>query len=174
MTDDRQQPKRLSFLQRVRLLITLKLLLGFLIVSAVVGYVLLQSWIRQLRLEPVQATITMSKLEPCPDGMYSVDIRFSYTIDRVPFRTGKYRDDFRKLCLRKEEAEAILRKYPQGARVEAWFDPKHPKYAILDRSMGTLQKGYLIVVGCFAVIFSIILFLRRRQQRSLPFQGGHD
>jgi len=174
MTDDRQQPRQLTFLQRVRLLVTVKLLLGVLLVSAVVGYVLFQSWIRQLRLEPIQATITASKLEPCPDGMFSVDIRFSYTIDRVPYRTGMYRDDFGKLCLKKEEAEAILRKYPQGAQAEAWFDPEHPKYAVLERSKGTLEMGFLIVVGGFAIILSLILFLRRRRQHPLHLQEGQD
>jgi hypothetical protein len=69
------------------------------------------------------------------------------------------------------KAESILRKHPLGAQAEAWFDPKHPKYAILERSKGAVQKGYLILVGGIAIILTLILFLGRRRQRPFPAQG---
>lgn len=160
MTDTTQQTRRLSFTQRVRLLVTVKLLVAFVLFGVLIGYVLFKSYIRQLRLQAVQATITTSKLEPCPDGMFSVDIRFSYTVDRLPYKSDKYRDDFGKLSLKKNEAEAILNKYPMGAQVEAWFDPEHPKYAVLDRSMGRVQNGFLIVAAGFAVILTLAYLWR--------------
>lgn len=161
-----------SFLQRVRLHATVKLLAAFVLISSLIGYVMFQSFFRQSRLEPVQATIRASRLDPCPDGMFTVDIRFAYTVNRIPYKSDMYRDDFGKLCLKEEEAKAILHQYPVGAQVEAWFDPKHPRYAVLDRSMGTMQKGFLIVTGGFlGILFLAILFSRKSRSRQHDSQS---
>ncbi len=130
MTEVRGISDSSAYLQRVRFVVTLKLLVAFTVLGSLIGYVVFNSYIRQIRLESVQATITTSRLSPCPDGMVSVDIRFSFTVDRLPYNSGKYRDDFGKLCLKKDEAEVILRQYPLGAQVETWFDPEHPRCAV--------------------------------------------
>lgn len=163
MTDADKQSGISSWLQRVRFMVTLKLLVVFVLVGGLIGFVMFQSYFRQHRLESVPAVIRTSRLEPCPDGMFYVDIRFSYTVDRLPFKSDMYRDDFGKLCLKKEEAEAILRHYPLGGQVEASFDPEQPDYAVLDRSMGTFQKGVLTVAGGFAVILSLMFLFRGRR-----------
>ena len=161
METNNQNTSSRSLLKWHAIGIGLKLTLLFGLVASVIGYVVFQSFLRQLRCEPIDATILTAKLEPCPDGMFSVDIRFAYTIERQRFTTGKYRDDFGTMCLKKDEAEEIINQYPQGRQVQAWYDPEHPKYAVLDRSLGMVHKCYLIVMGGFAVILTLAWLFRR-------------
>ena len=163
METEKQNSSKRSLLKWHAIGIGLKLTLMFLLAVSVIGYVVFQSFLRQLRCEPVEATILTAKLEPCPDGLFSVDIRFAYSIDRRRFTTGKYRDDFGKLCLKEDEAREIIDRYPQGKKVQAWYDPEHPKYAVLDRSLGMIHKGFLAIMSGFTVILALVFLWRRKR-----------
>ena len=158
---DDNEPKRRTYLQWVLLGSGLHLGVLFILVAGMMGYIVLQSTLRQTRYEPVQGKILRSIAEPCPDGMFTPVIAFSYTVDRRRYNTGKYRDDFGDVCLNKAEVEQILAQYPPGSTIEAWYDPQQPQLAVIDRSMGMLQYGYLIVMSGFVVIFSLAWWFRR-------------
>lgn len=150
--------KQRTYWQWVRLGLTWQLGVLLIMVSSLLLYVVLQTTLRRLRCEPIQGTIIKSKLKPCEDDLFSVDILFRYTVDRIPYNKGKYRDDFVEQCLSEAEAKAILARYPPGQQVEAWYDPKHPKYAVLDRSMSIFHKVFLGVVGGLVVLSLIVVF----------------
>lgn len=146
--------------------IGLGLHLGILLLAVVglAGFILFQSFLRQSRLEPIQGTILKSVAVPREDGTFSPHIRFSYVVERRRYNTGKYRDGFRPLSLSESEVEAILQRYPHGSTVEAWYDLKYPRYAVLDRSLGPIHYGLMILIGSLVVGGILLLvFIRRRR-----------
>ena len=156
--------KNRTYWQWVR--IGLSLHLGVFLVAFVglAGFILFQSFLRQLRLEPIKGTILKSVAVPRGDETFTPDIWFSYTVDRRKYNGGKYRDGFRPLSLSESEVEAILQRYPHGSTVEAWYDPKYPRYAVLDRSLGPIHYGLMILIGSLVVGGILLLvFIRRRR-----------
>ena len=128
------------------------------------AFILVQSYRRQLRWEAVQGTILKSVAERCEDGLFRPDIRFSYTVNRRRYNDGKYRDDFVHVCYEKVEVDAILSQYPHGAVVDAWYDPRNPSLAVLDRSLGSVHYGLMIVMCCVVVACAFVLFSIRRHR----------
>lgn len=162
--------KQRTYWQWVRVGLTWQIGILLISVSSLLVYVVFQISVRRLRCEPIQATIIKSNLKPCEDGLFSVDIAFRYTVERIPYNKGKYRDDFVEQCLSEPEAKKILARYPPGQKVDAWYDPKQPKYAVLDRSMGMFDKGLLGFTGGLIVLslIVILLFIRRRIAKAPP------
>lgn len=56
--------------------------------SSLLVYVVFQTSVRRLRCEPIQGTIIKSNLKPCENGLFSVDIAFRYTVERIPYNRG--------------------------------------------------------------------------------------
>ncbi len=59
--------------------------------------------------------------------------------------------------LRKRDEDALLLRYPVGARVQVFYDPDQPKVACLEkRGMDSILiiAGY----GCFALTVGILLY----------------
>lgn len=157
--------KRRSYFEWVRIGFAIHVGVLVLLFGGLFGFIVFQSYLRQWRYEPVQATILKSVAEPCEDGMFTPDIQFAYTVDRRRYTGGKYRDDFGRVCLREPEVEEILQRYPQGAVIDVWYDPKNPKLAVIDRSMGWLHYGFLIVLGGFVVMVGLPIWLFKRSRR---------
>ena len=158
------QMKKRSYFEWVRIGFLLHFCVLFLLMAGLIGFIFFQSFLRQMRYEPVQGTILISKAEPCPDGMFTPKITFSYTVDRMTYTTGKYRDDGMQVCLKEAEVNELLARFPQGAVVDTWFDPNHVKLAVLDRSLGIVQKIFLIIVAGFSVILLIAMWFRHREK----------
>lgn len=162
---------RPTYFQWMRLGCALHFGILFVLLPGVIAFAVFQTYMRQLRYEPVQGTVVKSLAEPCEDGMFSPTITFSYTVDRRKYWQGKYRDDFGRMCTKKQKVEALLAQYPPGSTVDAWYDPEAPSLAVIDRSMGMMQYGVLIILGGFSVILALAWWFQRLN-RARAVNGG--
>ena len=154
MTEERRS---LSLLERTKISALVWFMALFVLVAGGVGFLVFNSYFRSRSFEPVSGVIIRSVLQPCDTevGGFHVDIRFSYTVNHRQYSSGRLRNDFGKMCEKKEIIQTLLDQYPVGKQVDAWYDPESPRMAVIDRSLGKPEKLFLAVVGGFLGIFII-------------------
>lgn len=143
------------------------LIIILLLLAGGIGFLVLKSYFRSRSFEPVSGVIIKSVMIPCESevGGFHADIRFSYTVDRREYFDGRFRYDFGKMCERKETVQALIDQYPQGKKVDAWYDPNSPKMAVIDRSLGKPEKVFLAVMGGFLLFFLIVWRMQVANER---------
>ena len=101
------------------------------------------------------------------DGVtYYPDIRFRYQVDDQVHDTGTYRIQQISSSGRSGKLK-IVRQYPVGAEVQAWYDPDDVTMAVLDTSFSFFPVIFLAVgLVMLAIIVGIWVFHLRRSSAS--------
>ena len=101
---------------------------------------------------------------------YKIDIRYQYVADgnlresnRYDFRIGSSSGAAGK--------QAVVNRYPPGARVPCWFDPGDPSEAVLYRGM-SLAYLFGLIPLVFVAIGALLLVWTVRSIRGAAVQGG--
>ena len=135
---------------------------------------------------PVQGEVTHSEVEVNRDSDGSTfypDIRFRYTVDGQIHDTGQYSIQVISSSGRSGK-QKVVRRYPVGSKVEAWYDPDQPEVAVINKSFSFFPVIFL-ALGVIVLGIIIGIWVRRIKggsrgsMSSLPdHQGaesrGHD
>jgi len=156
-----------SFLNRFKIYSTLWIIFHLLLILGIIGFIVFRPTALMWNYQPIDGVIIQSDMESCGgagDGYYPV-VKFSYSIGDRTYLNGDLRRDFARMCHSKQDAVELLKQYPVGTPVDGWYDPDKPRIAVIDRSLGAIQWGFLLVAGGFAAILSFAAFSVRRNQR---------
>lgn len=86
---------------------------------------------------------------------YYPDIHFRYTVGGREYNKGTYHI-YQTGTSGRRGKQKIVQQYPVGADVQAWYDPKDPDTAVIDRSFGIFPVIFLViglaVLGVIVVI----------------------
>jgi hypothetical protein len=96
---------------------------------------------------PVQGEVTHSEVGVNRDGDGSTfypDIRFRYTVDGQKYDTGQYRIQVINSSGRSGK-QKVVRRYPVGSKVEAWYDPDQPEVAVINKSFSFFPVIFLAI-----------------------------
>jgi hypothetical protein len=119
--------------------------LGVFSLFGLAGVSLLRPVLKSRRFKPVTVTITRSEATPVDDGMYKLDLKFTYRIEGVEYSEGRYSD---RIC---ESAStsylALSRAYPVGSTHQAWYDPNDHATAVLNRADNLGVGISLLIIG---------------------------
>lgn len=107
--------------------------------------------------EPVEATIRNSRLER-DENTYRPDIEYEYTVGGETFVNDDLYPGYGYWgSNKKDKHQEIVNKYPEGAVVEAYYDPKDPSTSVLinksmkRRAIGMMAASGLVVVFGFVI-----------------------
>ena len=101
---------------------------------------------------PVEGVVTHSQVEvnTGSDGTtYYPDIHFRYTVAGQTHDTGRYRIQSISSSGRSGK-QKIVRRYPVGSKVQAWYDPDKPQVAVINNSFSFFPVIFL-AIGVIAV-----------------------
>jgi len=82
---------------------------------------------------------------------YSIEIRFSYTINGTAYVSDTYNFDSSSSSGRKGKAK-VVRSFPVGSTQTCWVNPKDPSEAVLSREI----PGIVYIIIPFSSIFMVI------------------
>ncbi|HEU5397561.1 MAG TPA: DUF3592 domain-containing protein [Verrucomicrobiae bacterium] len=126
--------------------------------------------------QPVKATVLSSEVHRWEDSdhdvQYDPQIHYQYS---TPDGTH-LSDQLAPVSLSGSRAwaEAMVRRYPAGAKCDAFFDPANPSQAVLllrysfDPYKDMLQGAFILTSGCFVVVY--LWYAGRR--KIAPADGG--
>ena len=101
---------------------------------------------------------------------YQPIVTYRYTIAGTPYTSNRV-SVITESASRKW-AQSVIDRYPPGASVTAWYDPKHPGNAIVDHH---LAKIPLIMMGIgLAFVLLIVVVAKRAQAQSQSALAGGD
>lgn len=75
---------------------------------------------------------------------YYPDIHFRYTVGGREYNKGTYHIHQTSTGGRRGK-QKIVRQYPVGADVQAWYDPRDPDTAVIDRSFSIFPVIFLVI-----------------------------
>jgi Protein of unknown function (DUF3592) len=106
---------------------------------------------------------------------YSVDVVYTYSVEGRAYQSDRY-GFLGGSSSGRSGKEAVVARYPPGARVSCWFDPAHPEMAVLSREpsaawlVGLIPLLFLIV-GAAGVVWTVRTVRRQRIAASaLPLE----
>lgn len=98
---------------------------------------------------------------------YAVRATYEYSVSERKYKSRQISLGDRQVIKHvKWEAEAEHRKYLEGQEVKVYYDPRHPKDAILDLEMQTLPEWMLVFGHVFVwagLLMGSALFIRSLQ-----------
>jgi Protein of unknown function (DUF3592) len=112
---------------------------------------------------PAPATVLSTDVAATKNGNgsnYRPIVTYQYTVNGVPY-TSQRVSPLTESASRKW-AQSVVARYPTGAAVTAWYDPKHPSNAIIDRHFSTMP---LIIIGVVIVVMMLVAAAAKRAQR---------
>ncbi len=149
-------------------IVSIVLVAALLLLATIIGGYMFLPWFETRGFQAIEGTIAKSEMKSCGEpGMYHEAIRFSYTVDGHKYLNGRLRKDFALMCEGEKKIQEILDQYPVGAKVNAWYNPNVPSVAIIDRSLGTMQKIFLAVFSAFVGFFLLIWWGARNKSKKL-------
>jgi hypothetical protein len=122
---------------------------------------------------PTPATVVASGVgvvQTSKGATYQPTVSYRYTVGGMPYASNRV-SVITESASRKW-AQSVVDRYPQGASVTAWYDPKHPGNAIIDHH---LAKIPLIMMGIGLVfVLLIVVVVKRAQAQSQAALAGGD
>jgi hypothetical protein len=91
---------------------------------------------------------------------YYPEVEYEYDVQGLTYRSTKIL--FVKVNYRREEAQAVVARYPAGGRAVAYFDPANPRMAVLEPGLEGKKGKYAIAGGvgaAFTVAGAAVWFL---------------
>ena len=116
----------------------------------------------------VQGEVTHSEVgvnRSTEGSTFYPDIRFRYTVDGQTHDTGEYRIQVISSSGQSGKQE-IVRRYPVGSKVQAWYDPDKPEVAVIDNSFSFFPVIFL-AIGVIVLGFIIGLWVWHMKGGSL-------
>lgn len=127
------------------------LALGLLITGLALFY--LNRGLSSLRWPSVEALITTSRLDEDSDGMFSVDVTYTYDVNGERYsRTENLTVYFPT----RENAERLQREYPVGGAVVVRYNPSRPSLAVL-RSGVSAKVWLWVTIGTAITALGVAL-----------------
>lgn len=148
------------------------------IVVSYFSYGLALSYIAQIRasraFQPVDATVLSSRVHTGRAGprglaVYSPIISYRYVVQGTTYESTNYAFMGKSPSL--DEALSIVDQYPPGVRVVAYYDPKHPSQAVLDRTEPPLGLPALVIVLLWGFGVAVLVIGFRGRKRREPLRS---
>jgi hypothetical protein len=103
---------------------------------------------------------------------YSVDVVYTYIVDGRSFQSNRY-GFLGGSSSGRSGKEAIVARYPPGARVPCWIDPAHPEQAVLSREPSAewlfgLIPLVFVLIGAGGIVWTLRAGRRQRMAAGLP------
>jgi Protein of unknown function (DUF3592) len=83
-----------------------------------------------------------------------VNIRYRYRVDAKDYEGDRLRSGA-PAAMMQEAAEALVARYPVGAKVNIHYDPKHPSHAVLDGAHQA-SSGLIVAILMFGSIGAVV------------------
>lgn len=151
----------------------------FLAVGAAGGYFLLWRPVAQLLAAQswteTECTVLSSQVATVSgsDGdTYKVDIHYTWTSEGIPHESSRY-DFMIGSSSGTQGKQAIVDRYPPGARVTCFVDPADPSSAVLSRGFSAFYLVGLVPLLFFLVGLTVMVFALR-SGRGTPAVSGID
>jgi hypothetical protein len=122
-----------------------------------------QSWTE------AQCTVLSSQVALAPGSgtTYWVDIHYTYRVNGISHESGRY-DFMTGSSSGTAGKQAVVDRYPPGARVPCWFDPADPSSAVLSRSLSTAYLWGLFPLPFLAVGGGVLWLAFRSRRPAVP------
>jgi hypothetical protein len=114
---------------------------------------------------PTPATVVASGVgvvRTSKGATYQPTVSYRYTVGGTPYISNRVSVITESAS--DKWAQSVVDRYPQGASVTAWYDPKHPGNAIIDHHMARIP---LIMMGIGLVMVLLVLFAAKRGQAQM-------
>ena len=122
---------------------------------------------------PVEGEVTLSDVgvnRSTEGTTFYPDIHFRYTVDGQTHDTGRYRIMVISSSGRSGKQE-VVRRYPVGSKVRAWYDPNKPDVAVIDNSFSFFPAIFL-TIGVIVLGFIIGLWVWRMKGGRLRLESS--
>ena len=132
---------------------------GFLLLMMGVQVAPLATWV------PTPATVVSTAIGTRGNdnsASYQPVVTYRYTVGGTPYLSNRV-SVITESASRKW-AQSVIDRYPPGASVTAWYDPKHPGNAIVDHHMARIP---FIMMGIGLVMVLLVLFAAKRGQAQM-------
>jgi len=86
----------------------------------------------------------------------SVDLRYSYRVAGKDYEAARVRFGGRA-SLTSMAADAMAARYPQGASVDVYYDPKAPSRAVLEPGNSSNKTGLIVFLVVFSMIAAVLV-----------------
>lgn len=149
------------------------------IVVSYFSYGLALSYIAQIRasraFQPVDAAVLSSRVQTGQTGIgarltvYSPIISYRYVVQGTTYESTNYA--FMRNGTSFHEAHSVVDQYPPGARIVAYYDPKHPSQAVLDRTEPPLGLPALVIVLLWGFGVAVLVIGFRGRKRREPLRS---
>jgi uncharacterized protein DUF3592 len=143
------------------------LFLGFLLFLVGIQVKPMLTW------KPTPATVVSSAVGYVKSGngmSWKPVIQYTYSVSGADY--SSYRVAPLEQSASKNWALSISRRFPPGAAIIAWYDPRHPSDAIIDRRFATIP---FIMMGIMvAVLLLFVTVAKRAQAASAAALAGGD
>jgi hypothetical protein len=129
---------------------------GMLLLMMVVQVAPLATWV------PTPATVVSVGLIPVQNHngtSYQPSVTYRYSVNGTQYTSGRVGPLTESAS--RSWAQSVIDRYPQGASVTAWYDPKHPANAIIDHHFARIP---LIMMGIGLVIVLLVVLVAKRAQ----------
>ena len=103
-------------------------------------------------LETTQAD-SDSRLE----STYYPSVSYDYRVDGQALKGSRIGIGGAVGTARKEDAEAVAKRYAVGSKVDVYYDPANPEYAVLVRGANIIMVWVIAGCGAIALIFGMAL-----------------
>jgi hypothetical protein len=123
---------------------------------------------------PTPATVVSTGIEEVRGSnngaSYAPMVTYRYTVGGTQYVSGRV--SALKESASRQWAQSVIDRYPTGASVTAWYDPKHPGNAIVDHHLARIP---LIMMGIgLAVVLLIVWAAKRGQSMTQAALAGAD
>jgi hypothetical protein len=114
---------------------------------------------------PTPATVVASGVgvvQRSKGATYQPTVSYRYTVGGTPYISNRVSVITESAS--EKWAQSVVDRYPQGASVTAWYDPKHPGNAIIDHHVARIP---LIMMGIALAVVLLIVFAAKRTQAQM-------
>lgn len=130
------------------------------IVAAGAGAVVAGAWLERMNRRAagwpsIAAEVTRSERHPDPLGMGSAaEFKYRFMVDGRCFESSRV--SFVATWPSDANLLRPVARFPVGCRLTAWYDPKHPSTAVIERP-STSGGSWLVAAGALALVAGWLL-----------------
>ncbi|MFN2168400.1 MAG: DUF3592 domain-containing protein [Anaerolineae bacterium] len=160
--DEQRRQERVNARRTRRLMIIFGVLLPVLgvagaVITAVEHHLSLEEG---ARYRAITARIERSRVVPLDNGNgYVPDFRYMYQVAGRTYHGRRYCLEGRGAGKDKLAFRDLLIRYPKGAQVTAYYDPRDPTQAVLSRNVDSTGRDSIAIVGSLMLVGGIVLLI---------------
>ena len=122
---------------------------------------------------PTPATVVSAGLIPVQSHngtSYQPSVTYRYSVNGTPYISGRVSALTESAS--RTWAQSVIDRYPAGATVTAWYDPKHPGNAIIDHHFARIP--FIMMGIALAVVLLVVWAAKRGQAQTQAALAGGD